>query len=94
MYLGSYENYFPLNGNDPENPDAYPRSTFPDVLYHDFRVAVQVDDIMPTREAEIYLGVDNAFDKKPPLSATGLTEGSAIYDVWGRRFYAGVNIEF
>ncbi len=94
MYLGDYENYYPLNDLPPQNPDGYPRMTFPGVLYHDFRLALQADHLIPTRSAEFFLGVDNAFDKHPPLSATGLTEGSAIYDVWGRRFYAGINIDF
>lgn len=94
MYLGDYEFYFPLNGNEPENPDAYPQMTFPDVVYHDLRFALAVDDLAPATTGEFYVGVDNVFDKKPPLSATGLTEGSAIYDVWGRRFYAGFKFDF
>lgn len=94
MYLGSYEDYFPLNGLDPQNPDGYPQRTFPDVVYHDLRAAVQVDDVAGSRTGEFYFGVDNVLDKKPPLSATGLTGGSAIYDVWGRRFYAGFRFDF
>ena len=93
MYLGSYEDYFPLNGLDPQNPDGYPRMTFPDVLYHDLRIAYRIEETA-TRKAEIYFGVDNVTDKKPPLSATGLTEGSAIFDVWGRRMYAGFRFDF
>lgn len=93
MYLGAYEDYFPLNGLDPQNPDGYPRRTFPDVLYHDLRVAYRIQET-GTRQAEIYFGVDNVFDKRPPLSATGLTAGSAIFDVWGRRMYAGFKFDF
>lgn len=94
MYLGPYENYFPLNGLDPQNPDAYPRRTFPEVVYHDLRAAVQVDGVAGSRSGEFYLGADNVFDKKPPLSATGLTANSSIYDVWGRRFYVGFRADF
>ncbi|MEN7536489.1 TonB-dependent receptor domain-containing protein [Aurantiacibacter flavus] len=94
MYLGDYEYYNPLNGNPPTNPDAYPQEKFPDVLYHNFRVAVRADQIAPATSGEFFLGVDNAFDKHPPLSATGLTDGSAIFDVWGRRFYAGFSLDF
>jgi len=94
MYLGDYEFYNSLNGLDPQNPDAYPQQTFPDVMYHDLRMTVQIEDKVPVETGEFFFGVDNVFDKKPPLSATGLTEGSAIYDVWGRRFYMGFKLDF
>jgi len=94
MYLGDYEFYYPLNGLDPQNPDAYPQMTYPDVLYHDLRLTVRIEDVVPVKTGEFYFGVDNLLDKTPPLGATGLTDGSAIYDVWGRRFYMGFKVDF
>lgn len=94
MVVGAWENYNPLNGEGPLNADAYNITEFPDVLYHDLRVAWQLGGVEGNRPFEFYFGVDNVFDKKPPLTATGLTSGSAIYDVWGRRFYTGFRANF
>ena len=41
-----------------------------------------------------YLGVDNLADVIPPLGLTGTGEGSGIYDVRARYFYAGVKVNF
>ncbi|RIV83226.1 TonB-dependent receptor [Aurantiacibacter xanthus] len=94
MYLGDYEFYNSMNGNPPTNPDAYPRQKYPSVLYHDVRLALKADKLGPATSGEFFIGVDNLFDKHPPLGATGLTENSAIFDVWGRRFYAGFSLDF
>jgi outer membrane receptor protein involved in Fe transport len=94
MYIGAWENYFPLNGDPALNPDAYPVRTFPSVMYHGLRLAWQVGGVEGDRPFEFYAGVDNIFDKHPPLSATGLTSGSAIYDVFGRSYYAGFRAKF
>ncbi|RJX68055.1 TonB-dependent receptor [Tsuneonella suprasediminis] len=94
MYIGSYEDYFPMNGDPALNPDGYPVSKFPSVLYHGIRAAWQVGGSEGDRPFEFYVGVDNLFDKHPPLSASGLTSGSAIYDVFGRRFYTGFRAKF
>ena len=40
-----------------------------------------------------YFGVDNLFDKKPPLGLLG-TAGGDPYDTVGRYFYAGAQVEF
>jgi outer membrane receptor protein involved in Fe transport len=49
---------------------------------------------------QIYFGVDNLFDRHPPLGllATGAGPGgngsAAIYDVFGRRFFGGIKANF
>ena len=93
MVHGNYEDYNGLNGEGPQNPDRYDITEYPEVLYHDLRIAYTIPDI-GDKHAEIYAGVDNVFDKRPPYDLDALTEGSAIYDVWGRRYYLGVNFGF
>jgi outer membrane receptor protein involved in Fe transport len=46
------------------------------------------------KNLQIYFGVDNIFDKHPPFGLTGTGAGSAIYDVFGRKFYGGVKARF
>ena len=55
----------------------------------------------PDREVEIYGGIDNLFDKQPPLipagfaaTTTGAETAAGNYDVFGRRFYLGVTTRF
>lgn len=47
---------------------------------------------------ELYGGVENLFDKAPPIQGVALTGDAntdvALYDVLGRRFYAGVRLRF
>jgi outer membrane receptor for ferrienterochelin and colicin len=38
--------------------------------------------------------VDNLFDKHPPLGNTATGSGSAIYDIRGRNYYAGLKTNF
>ena len=51
------------------------------------------------KSTELYLGIDNAFDVKPPAIISGLpgsntgTETNApVYDAIGRRYYFGVRM--
>lgn len=101
MYVNTYEDYNPLNGNPPENADHNPIGKYPSVWYHDVRVAYDYND-----HFNFYLGVDNIFDKKPPFGLTGVGGGvpgggitgsgggSGIYDNRGRFFYAGIVAKF
>lgn len=86
--LGNYETYFSVQGRPPLNPDATPFAYYPDVTYHDFRVDFSTDD-----DYTFYAGVDNAFDKLPPLDLLG-TEGGSPYGPVGRFFYAGAEFRF
>ncbi|MHA6723331.1 TonB-dependent receptor domain-containing protein [Sphingomonas sp. RS2018] len=89
MFLNTYEDYNGVNGLPPQNADYAPVTYYPDVFYHDFRLAADVSD-----KFNIYLGIDNAFNKQPPFGATGVGAGSGIYDVRGRYGYVGVVAKF
>jgi outer membrane receptor protein involved in Fe transport len=74
---------------DPQNLDAFPQVFYPGVLYHNFRVNVQLAD----KKFSFYAGVDNFTDVKPPLGLLG-TAGGDPYDTFGRMFYAGFRANF
>ncbi|ANY21330.1 Colicin I receptor precursor [Tsuneonella dongtanensis] len=113
MTVGAWENYFPLDNRAPQNLDASPIRYYPEVFYHNFRLEWDVNgeegDGNLGRDLNFYVGVDNAFNKVPPLGASGSGAGGggggadrpgsanttgAIYDVRGRQFYAGVKMKF
>lgn len=89
MYIDTYEDVNPLNGLPPQNADYADRTYYPAVFYHDARIAFDVTD-----RFNIYGGVDNITNRLPPLGLTGVGDGSGIYDVRGRFFYAGVVTKF
>ena len=69
----------------------------PSYTYHDLQAKYSFG---PDRNYQFYLGVNNLFDKQPPV-VTDLTNqwpGSntvaSTYDLLGRRFYAGVSVKF
>jgi outer membrane receptor protein involved in Fe transport len=55
----------------------------------------------PVKNYEFYVGVDNLFDTQPPVilqgnafNTTGSNTDESVYDVFGRRYYAGVRLRF
>jgi outer membrane receptor protein involved in Fe transport len=90
-----YEDLFPLASActtlscPPNDLDWADRQFYPSVLYHDFRLNIEV-----ARDYSFYAGVDNAFDRAPPLGTTGTGAGSGIYSIRGRSFYAGFRARF
>ncbi len=55
----------------------------------------------PIKNYEFYVGVDNALDNKAPnllssttFNNTGSDTAAAVYDIFGRRYYAGVRLRF
>ncbi|WP_340314390.1 TonB-dependent receptor plug domain-containing protein [Rhizorhabdus argentea] len=68
-------------------------------LYHDVQLRARAGD---KEQFEFFVGVDNLFDRKPPIledglffgSITGTTTAADVYDPFGRRFYAGVQVKF
>jgi outer membrane receptor protein involved in Fe transport len=55
----------------------------------------------PIRKFEFYVGVDNMLNTQAPLilsgspfNTTGSNTDEAVYDVFGRRYYAGVRLHF
>lgn len=83
-----YEDQNAFNGNPPRDADAFDPSRFPEVWYHDVRLGVDVNN-----KFRFYGGVDNVFDRKPPLGQLGVDEGDP-YDNVGRFFYLGVKADF
>lgn len=68
----------------PLDADQFPRVYYPDAFYHNFRANMEID-----KKFNFYVGMDNVFDKKPPLGLLG-TAGGDPYDTFGRYFYAGI----
>ncbi|MFK4871346.1 TonB-dependent receptor domain-containing protein [Novosphingobium sp. ZW T3_23] len=55
----------------------------------------------PTEKFDVYFGIDNLLDKKAPnilsgttFNVTGSDTAADVYDIFGRRFYAGVRVHF
>ena len=86
--IGTFESQHSLNGNPPTNADLTEEVWYPDAFYHSIRANVEVAD-----KFNFYVGVDNLFDKKPPLGLLG-TAGGDPYDTVGRFLYAGAQVEF
>lgn len=87
--LNNFEDFFRVQGRPPENADFAARKFYRHVFYQDIRVAFDVN-----KSFNIYGGVDNIFNRQPPLGLTGTGAGSGIYDVRGRSFFAGVKAKF
>lgn len=79
-----------LTTRDPLNLDAFPRKNYPVVIYHSARVNFEIPG---SKKFDFYLGVDNMFDKDPPLGLLG-TAGGDPYDTFGRFLYAGATVRF
>lgn len=69
-----------------------------DAFYHDIQLRYAVGE---EERFQFYVGVDNLFDRDPPniptgfvSSITGTETAADVYDVYGRRFYAGVQVRF
>ena len=71
----------PFNSDIAANPDTGA------VWYHDVRLGYTVHNY------NFYVGVDNVFNKLPPLGLTGAGAGSGIYSNFGRFFYAGAVLD-
>lgn len=101
MYVNAYEDFNELPsactaaGCPPNNADYADIRKYPRVFYHDLRFTLNLTDLGGIgRDFQIYGGVDNAFNKVPPLGTSGTGSGSAIYDIRGRNLYAGVRARF
>ncbi len=83
---GAYENYFSVQGRDPQNADAFEDQYkfYPTTWYHDLRFNVEIE-----KKYDFYAGVDNVFNTDPPFGLSGAGAGSGIYTNRGRFFYAG-----
>lgn len=85
MFTNTFEDFNSIQGRPAENADFSTPRRYPAVTYQDARIAMDVAD----GKFNLYLGIDNITDTKPPFGLTGVGAGSGIYDVRGRYFYAG-----
>jgi len=75
-------------GCPPFNADIADRINTGSVTYSDIRLNFTIKN-----RYQMYLGVDNLFDRMPPLRLTGAGAGSGIYSSIGRFFYAGFIVD-
>jgi outer membrane receptor protein involved in Fe transport len=85
----AFTSIFPLNGDPAQNLDASETLFFPTVFYHDIKASVDID-----KRFNLYAGINNLTNREPPLGATGIGGGSAIFDNRGRFFYLGVKANY
>jgi iron complex outermembrane receptor protein len=58
--------------------------------YSDVKVAYS----FPKSGWQAYVGINNLFDRDPPVNQFGTTFGSGLYDGIGRSYFAGFNYRF
>ncbi|HEX8241474.1 MAG TPA: TonB-dependent receptor [Allosphingosinicella sp.] len=94
--VSTYENSFFLNPEDngPLNLDAFDIRYYPSVMYHDLRFDWKVGGGEGRSESSFFFGVDNVFNKEPPLGTTATGAGTAIFNIRGRNFYGGFRARF
>lgn len=72
--------------------------TMPDLIYHNISVSYNLPEWGPTKGALISLGINNLFDKDPPLNLEdGAGKNNTIsgpYDEVGRFFYTRLTVKF
>ena len=89
MYLNTWEDYNAVNGQPAQNLDYAIIEQYPTVTYNDIRVGYDVND-----KFNLYSGVTNVGNVKPPYGLTGVGLGSGVYDNRGRFFFVGANAKF
>ncbi|TFI59006.1 TonB-dependent receptor [Sphingomonas parva] len=88
-------NWYSSVVDDLTDPDPIKTGDF---WYHDAQLRFTAGD---AQKLEFYLGVNNIFDKKPPLfgdtnlvTFPGTQTSANTYDLFGRMLYAGVDFRF
>ena len=54
----------------------------------------KVSYVFPGSGWQLYAGITNVFDRKPPTNIFGTSFGGGLYDAIGRAYYAGFNLKF
>lgn len=81
------------------DPEVVALNRVGDRFYHDAQLRYDIGD---EKRFAFYVGVDNVFDTQPPFlpgvpfstSPTGTETQADVYDPFGRRYYAGVQVKF
>ncbi len=94
MWVNAYEDFNSLQGRAPQDADWADVQRFPAVFYHDMRLDWNIRTGEGRPDLNFFVGVDNIFDRMPPLGSTGTGVGSAIYNIRGRNFYGGFRARF
>lgn len=101
MWVNNYEDFNSLQGRPPQDEDYADIRQYPSVSYHDLRFEWEIKPETSSRSFTFFTGVDNMFNKIPPLGSTATGEriggggnGGPIYSVRGRQFYAGFKAGF
>ena len=96
QYRASWDMTY-VDGNLRVTPDSYnsnPGSASPirngSYTYHNLQLGYTFAD----SGVDVYMGVDNVFDKNPPRNYFGADLGSAYYDNIGRFIYMGATYKF
>jgi len=96
QWRGSWDMTY-IDGNlrvQPKSYQANPGSTSPirngSYVYHNLQLGYS----FPGDRIDVYLGVDNAFDKDPPRNYFGAEVGHSMYDNLGRYMYMGASYKF
>jgi outer membrane receptor protein involved in Fe transport len=106
MYLNLFEDFGtlpagctdpvnPATGCPPNNADYADIHKYPAIAYHGLRIQWDTGPAFSRlKNIQIYAGVNNVLDRRPPFGLTATGAGSAIYDVFGRKFYGGIKARF
>ena len=78
-----------VGGRPPEDPDAQDFLTTGNAFYHSARIGYNLN-----KDSDVYVSVDNIFDRKPPFGLSGAGTGSAIFDSIGRYITIGLSAKF
>ncbi len=81
-------------------PDIAAHNEIAARFYHDVQLRARIGE--ESRQMEMFFGVTNLFDRKPPKlednvfygTITGTTTAADVYDPIGRRFYVGAQLRF
>jgi outer membrane receptor protein involved in Fe transport len=77
----------PSGACPPFNSDIADRTDTGATWYHDVRLGYTIN------KYNFYVGVDNVFNRLPPLGLTGSGQGSGIFTNTGRFVYAGATLD-
>ncbi len=101
MWVNAYEDFNSLQGRPPQDADYADIQKYPSVFYHDIRFEWALGPTGVSKGFSFFGGVDNMFNKIPPLGSTATGErvasggnGGPIYSIRGRQLYAGFKASF